>query len=376
MSICVVTNPVGATAAATSDMLEILSNLTEVSLISANISEKAEIQDNYEIIEVSRSGTGGNIAVAATRFLINQIRMCQVLQNREEDIVWFFGATAYLLPLLFAKLLGKTVVLQPRGDVPLTLQLHWEQRIPATLAELLAGVVGWLEKIGYRLSDEIVTYTPAMAAELGLTRYEEKLHPNGARYIDTDRFYPHTEYTERDQIVGFLGRLDEEKGVRELANVAQQLPSDTKFVFAGDGDLREWLETELANEIDTGSVEMMGWVDREEVPAVLSRFKLLVLPSQPTEGLPTVILEAFACGTPVYATPVSGVPDVIRDKETGFIMGNVDTEIIIEEITNIFMRDDLSQISETSRQFIEDQYSFDAAVGRYRKILNDIQESE
>jgi glycosyltransferase involved in cell wall biosynthesis len=100
------------------------------------------------------------------------------------------------------------------------------------------------------------------------------------------------------------------------------------------------------------------------------------LPSQPTEGLPTVILEAFACGTPVYATPVSGVPDVIRNKETGFIMGNVDTEIIIEEITNIFMSDDLSQISETGRQLIEDQYSFDAAVGRYRKILNDIQENE
>jgi glycosyltransferase involved in cell wall biosynthesis len=290
--------------------------------------------------------------------------------------VWFFGATAYLLPLLFAKLLGKTVVLQPRGDVPLTLQLHWEQRIPATLARFLSSVVEMLEKIGYRLANDIVTYTPAMAAELGLTRYEEKLHPNGARYIDTDQFYPHTEYTERDQIVGFLGRLDEEKGVRELANVAQQLPRDTKFVFAGDGDLHEWLETELANEIDTGSVEMMGWVDREEVPAVLSRFKLLVLPSQPTEGLPTVILEAFACGTPVYATPVSGVPDVIRNKETGFIMGNVDTEIIIEEITKIFTSDDLSQISKTGRQLIEDQYSFDAAVGRYRKILNDIQENE
>lgn len=376
MSICVVTNPVGATATATSDMLEILSNLTEVTLISANVSEKSEIREDFEIIEVSRSGTGGNIPVAATRFLINQIRMCQVLQNREEEIVWFFGATAYFLPILFAKLLGKTVVLQPQGDVPLTLQLHWEQRIPATLAQVLAGAVGWLEKLGYRLSDDIVTYTPAMAAELGLTRYEKKLHANGARYINTDQFYPHTKYTERDQIVGFLGRLDEEKGVRELANVAQQLPSDTKLVFAGDGDLHEWLETELANEIDADSVEMIGWVDREEVPAVLSRFKLLVLPSQPTEGLPTVILEAFACGTPVYATPVSGVPDVIRDEETGFIIENVDTEIIIEEITNIFMRDDLFQISETSRQVIKDQYSFDAAVGRYRKILNEIQDNE
>lgn len=372
MSICVVTNPVGATATATSDMLEILSELAEVSLISANVSERSEIREDFETIEVSKSGTGGNIAVAATRFVINQIRMCLVLQNREEGIVWFFGATAYLLPLLFAKLLGKTVVLQPRGDVPLTLELHWEQRIPATLARFLSSIVEMLEKIGYRLADDIVTYTPAMAAELGLTRYEEKLHPNGARYIDTDQFYPHTEYTERDQTVGFLGRLDEEKGVRELATVAQQLPRDTKFVFAGDGNLHEWLETELANQIDTDSVEMMGWVDREEVPAVLSRFKLLVLPSQPTEGLPTVILEAFACGTPVYATPVSGVPDVIRDEDTGFVMKEVNAETIGKEITNILARDDLPKISETGRLLIEEKYSFDAAVGRYRQILSDI----
>jgi len=93
------------------------------------------------------------------------------------------------------------------------------------------------------------------------------------------------------------------------------------FRFVGDGGLKSWLEAELAAEIEQGAVETVGWVDHDEVPTELNRFRLLVLPSEPTEGLPTVILESLACGTPVYATPVSGVPDVVRDGETGFLMG-------------------------------------------------------
>lgn len=299
--------------------------------------------------------------------------MCREIRNKNEEIVWFFGATAYLLPILFAKLLGRTVVLQPRGDVPLTLQIQWEQRVPKFLARFFADIVKTLEEIGYRLADAIVTYTPTMASELGLDRHEEKLYPDGARYIDTNKFYPHTPYNEREQVVGFLGRLDEEKRIRELADVAKRLPEDMKFVFAGDGDLREWLKQELSEEIESGSVEMLGWVDREEVPEVLSRFRLLVLPSQSTEGLPTVILEAFACGTPVYATPVSGVPDLVEKNRTGFRMTEINPRQISKSIEKIITGKKTHRISKNACDLIESEYTFDAAVARYQSIITDIQ---
>jgi glycosyltransferase involved in cell wall biosynthesis len=173
-------------------------------------------------------------------------------------------------------------------------------------------------------------------------------------------------------VVGFLGRLDEEKRIRELAEVAKQLSDDVIFVFAGDGDLHDWLERELSEEIESGSVEVLGWVDREEVPEVLSRFRLLVLPSQPTEGLPTAILEAFACGTPVYATPVSGVPDAVRDGETGFLMERIECDVIAMRIEEIIQREDLAEISQSSQRLIEEEYSFEAAVERYTAIVDDI----
>jgi len=372
MSISVFTQPVGASATATSDLLDILSELTEVSLVSANVNDSAELRDHHTVVEVSDAGTGTSIPVAGVRFLVNQIRMCRVIYGRDEDIVWFFGATSYLLPILFARLLGKTVVLQPRGDVPLTLRLHWERRVPDFLARFLADTVGTLEGVGYRVADVIVTYTPSMAAELGLDRYEEKLSPNGARYVDTDQFYPRTPYEERGRVIGFLGRLDEEKRIRELAEVAKRLSGDVTFVFAGDGPLRGWLETELAEEIETGQVEVTGWVDHEEVPVTLSRFRLLVLPSQPTEGLPTVILEAFACGTPVYATSVSGIPDVIQEGETGFLMNDVAGGTVVTELEEILARENLDEIGWNARDLIREEYRFEAAVERYRNILQRI----
>lgn len=369
MSVCVITHPVGPTATATSGLLNILSELTPVSLVSANVSNSSEIRDDHEVIEVSTSGTGNSIPVAGLRFLFNQFRMCRVIAKRDEDIIWFFGATSYLLPILFAKLLGKTVILHPRGDVPLTLQIQWEERVPKPIARFLAGTVRLLENTGYWFSDAIVTYTPSMATELGLNRYESKLHTNGARYVDLNNFSQQGAYEDREQVVGYLGRLDEEKRIHELAGVAKLLPNNVKFVFAGDGPLYDWLENELSEEIESGSVEMLGWVDREDVPDVLNRFRLLVLPSK-TEGLPTVILESFGCGTPVYATPVSGVPDAIEENETGFLIDDVDSKVMANEIATILKREDLNEISRNARQVAENEYGFDSAVKRYEKILS------
>nr|WP_237076817.1 glycosyltransferase family 4 protein [Natrialba magadii] len=211
-----------------------------------------------------------------------------------------------------------------------------------------------------------------MAEQLGLDPAEPTLHPHGARYVDTERFSPTIPFEERDCVVGFLGRLDEEKGIRNLAAVAQAVPDEITFRFIGDGDLRGWLENELESEIEQGTVEVSGWVDHDEVPAQLNELQLLILPSQPTEGLPTVILESLACGTPVYATPVSGVPDVVKEGKTGYLMRESDPETIASRVSQIQRDEKLATVSENGRTLIEQKFSFEGAVERYRRILESL----
>ena len=371
--VCVVTHPLGAAGEnATRSLLEVLATITSVSLITADLPGDSVIWDRHEVIELSDRGPGESILRAAIRFVWNQVRMCRAIASRDEEIVLFFGATSYLFPIAFAKLIGRTVVLEPRGDVPLTLRLQWEERLPSPVARALAGSVWLLERTGYWIADGIITYTSSMADELGLSRFESKLYPNGARYVNTDQFYPRVPYPEREMVVGFLGRLDEEKNVRTLAAAAKELPNDITFRFIGDGDLRSELEHDLAEKVADGTVEFTGWVDHNDVPHELSKLRLLVLASEPTEGLPTVILEAMACGTPVLATPVSGVPDVVRKGRTGYFITEYSQDSIATQIEKIILDEITCSISANCKELVDQNFRFSAAVSRYEKILEHI----
>ena len=180
-SVCVVTHPLGSTSEnATRTLLNILSALTAVSLVTAELDDDSPLRDRYPVVELTEKGAGTNVAVAAGRFLLNQARMCRTIAGRDEDVVLFFGATSYLLPVVFARLLGKTVAVEPRGDVPLTLRLHWEQQLPDSLARLLAGLVRALERAGFAAAHGVVTYTPSMARQLDIDPEAPRGYTSGA----------------------------------------------------------------------------------------------------------------------------------------------------------------------------------------------------
>jgi glycosyltransferase involved in cell wall biosynthesis len=369
-SVCVVTHPLSAAGEnATRSLLDILAAITAVSLVTADLPAGSEIREQHELVELTQKGAGDNVVVAAFRFLRNQLRMVHAISRQDEEIILFFGATAYLLPIVAARIAGRTVIVEPRGDVPLTLRLHWEEQMAGPLARWLARLVRLLELTGFAVADGVVTYTPSMAQQLGLDPSASDVYPFGARYVRTDEFRMKTPYTERNRRIGFLGRLDEEKGIRELAAVAKRL-DETTFTFVGDGPLSDWLRSELATEIDEGEVELRGWVSHDEVPVELNRFRLLVMPSSPTEGLPTTILEAMACGTPVYASPVSGIPDAVQHGETGFLMRSRDPDDIANQISQLLAKENLERISAHCRRRAETEYSFEAACERYTDIID------
>jgi len=85
------------------------------------------------------------------------------------------------------------------------------------------------------------------------------------------------------------------------------------------------------------------------------------------------MLEAMACGTPVLATPVGAIPDVIIDGKTGFIMENNSPECIAENVARALASPDLEEIAENGRRFVEENFTFEKTVENWKEILQSIE---
>ncbi len=114
-----------------------------------------------------------------------------------------------------------------------------------------------------------------------------------------------------------IGRLTEQKGfpllVEIMAMAAKRLPG-LRLTICGDGELRALIDAEIARHGMTDRIEIKGWMSEADVRAAIGRSHALILPSL-AEGLPMVVMESMACGRPVIAACINGVPELLTPNE-------------------------------------------------------------
>lgn len=307
-----------------------------------------------------------------------QIIMCCYLIRiirRVNLIIFYVGGINLTLPMLIAKLFRKEVVLFAMGRGPVMKGIAYKITKFVAINAIFKTIIDLLFKLLYKLPDKIVLESEKEISFLGFEKFRNKIDVRGARYIDTDMFHIRKRIDERKNIIGFISRLSEEKGVMNLVEAVPLLESlknmdrNIEVMIYGDGPLKNELNRTIQGNNLNDHVKLKGRIPSHDIVAfVLNNFKLLVLPSK-FEGLPTIILEAMACGTPVLATPVGSVPEVIKDGETGFIMENNSPECIAKNIVRVLEYPDLDKVTKNARKLIEEKYTYEAAVERYKKIL-------
>lgn len=197
-------------------------------------------------------------------------------------------------------------------------------------------------KLAARFVDEFVAVSPE-TAEIARARHEVdprrlSVIPNG---IDLGRFHPEPAARERIRaelgigadawVVGTVGRIAAEKNQALLVRaVAPLLGPKTRLVVAGAGPLLAPLSEQAAALQGAAFVHLLG--ARSDAPDVLNALDAFVLCSN-TEGLPLVLPEAMATGLPVVSTSVGGIPTVIDEGQTGFLIPVGDEAALRERVT-------------------------------------------
>lgn len=174
-------------------------------------------------------------------------------------------------------------------------------------------------------------------------------------------------------IVGAVGRLSPEKGfgvlVEAAARVVREVP-DVGFVHYGDGPLRGEL---------SARVEALGLSDRfvfagfrRDVHRAFPSFDVFTLPSF-TEGLPCVVLEAFAAGVPAVATAVGGTPEVVEDGRTGRLVAAGDVNSLASRLVELLLDDAARRrMGDEARRVVFDRFTFERQAASYRELLTSL----
>jgi len=304
----------------------------------------------------------------AAKYVAVQVEMSYRLirMSRQTDIIVFHEGPHYPLPTITGKLLRKKVVKYTPAAISV---MHSYRRFSLDWWASFGFKV--LERVVHGLPNRIIIPTEDKENRLGMGRYRKNIAVAMYAYID-EVFQQKKDWDERGNTIGFIGRLNEIRGALKLAQAIPMIlekKKDVRFLIVGEGPLQEEMKRVLAQANCLEKVEFVGWVPNDRIPDYLNEMKFHVSPAR-WDSPGTINLEAMACGTVAMAKAVGGVPDIVLDNETGFLLKDNEPRTIADRIVEVWDRPDLQRIRENSRRFVEDNYSRQKVIEAWKKALD------
>ncbi len=262
-------------------------------------------------------------------------------------------------------------------------------------------VSSWLERTAFQNADGVIAVSESMKRDVhelyDVPETKISVIPNG---IDLDEYKPTFDASVLEKygvdasrpFVLFVGRITRQKGILHLVNALKYLPKDTQVVLcAGAPDTPE-IGEEMKGRVqaahDAGA-EQVIWIDetvgREDLIKLYSHAALFVCPSV-YEPFGIINLEAMACETPVVASAVGGIPEIVVPGETGTLVpleAGDDFEPtdpdkfahdLADAITELLDNPaELKRMGKASRKRVEEKFSWGAVAEEtlafYRSLL-------
>jgi glycosyltransferase involved in cell wall biosynthesis len=170
-----------------------------------------------------------------------------------------------------------------------------------------------------------------------------------------------------------VGRLCEQKGQVLLVEAIGRLKEEGCFaelVLVGDGDMRPEVEAAIDRNGVADRCRITGWASAEEVRESIYDARALVLPSF-AEGLPVVLMEALALGRPVITTWIAGIPELVVDGETGFLVPPSDVDALAARIRRVLDAnlDELADIAQRGAERVRAEHDIRKEARKLAQII-------
>lgn len=285
-----------------------------------------------------------------------------LLKKEKPDILQSFLFFDNIIARIFGKIAGITIVISGQRNVEI--KRSWLRNFLDKITLIFADCIVSNSETGKR----ILIDREKVAEE------KIKVIYNG---ISLDNIHQSIKDKENNnKTTGFVGHLTKQKGVEYLLKATKELKEkkeDFALKIIGDGSERRSLEKSSQDLSIENLVHFIG--HKENAWKYMQDLNVLVLPSL-WEGLPNVIMEAMAVGVPVVATNVGGVPELIKNGETGFLVEPKNPKTLAEKIEHVLNlpEEERNRVGEKARRVVKEKFSIEKMVneheGLYKKLMN------
>lgn len=228
-------------------------------------------------------------------------------------------------------------------------KVHWIAYVHGWTSEnRKVSTYNFIEKTIIRFADRIVPVSESLKARLHLGRKADKkaiVIPNAADFVESEQ---NTSYRKRcfgvdkdDIFIGVIGRLSPEKGHRffiEAFRIVAEKNVKVKAVFVGEGQEREAITRAIGAHGLQNKIILAGY--QEDMAAIYGDLDIVVLPSL-AEGMPNVALEAMMHAKPVIASHIGGIPEVVINGETGYLVEPQNPPALAEALEVLICNDQM-----------------------------------
>ncbi|MDD5432467.1 MAG: glycosyltransferase family 4 protein [Candidatus Omnitrophica bacterium] len=180
-------------------------------------------------------------------------------------------------------------------------------------------------------------------------------------------------FKDNQRIVGMVCRLEVVKGVEYFVRAAievSKIDNGAGFIIVGEGSMRSKLERIVKENNLDNRVVFTGW--RDDVEEIISFLDIMVQPSL-NEAIGRVLLEAQGLGVPVIATKVGGIPEIVRDNETGVLVASKNIQELSSAILRLLKDDNFRlSLSENGKKWVDDKFSSKKMMEKIESVYQEM----